>query len=220
MTDLLILSDLHLGSWMTNHEALLKLDVKADTIVLAGDVLDSPKASPPANLDSKVLSHLRSLADAGVWLSGNHDDWAIDVAHDYGFFWSDELLAASGDKLIHVQHGHRFDTFIDSHPKLTWLGDLIYRAVGFLNKRLAGKLKHISKLYNQTLLQIEYGAVEEAVERQINIVVCGHTHTPGVVSHFTHTSHPITYLNCGCWTEHGGTYVTITDGTPELHHLS
>src|SRR5947208_1980709 len=140
MLDAIIRSDLHLGSDNCQARQLGELLEEIEEgvlptvrLILNGDVFNSIDFRRLKKSHWKVLSLLRKLSDRLeiIWLVGNHDGSAEIVSHLLGVRVEDEYTFESGARKVLVLHGHVFDEFIDSHPFLTWVGDMIY---GLLQK--------------------------------------------------------------------------------------
>ena len=139
MYDALIISDLHLGSSNCQAKNLCALleavrNYQLDTkrLILNGDLFDSFDFRRLTKNHWKVLSLLRKLSDRIniIWICGNHDGSAEVVSHLLGVTVKDEYVLVSGGERILFLHGHRFDDFLDTHPILTWVGDVIYWSPG------------------------------------------------------------------------------------------
>jgi UDP-2,3-diacylglucosamine pyrophosphatase LpxH len=222
MLDAVILSDLHLGSDNSQARRLTDLleqivegELLTERLILNGDVFDSMDFRRLTKNHWKVLSLLRKLSDQVeiVWVFGNHDGSADIISHLLGVEVRDEYILESGGRRTLIFHGHIFDEFLDNHPFLSWLGDVIYCFLQWIDKshHLAKVAKRGSKTFLRCAAKIEEGAIALAERRNCDSVCCGHTHHPVV-----NTSGPIHYFNSGCWTELPCTYLTVRDGLIEL----
>jgi UDP-2,3-diacylglucosamine pyrophosphatase LpxH len=220
--DALILSDLHLGSGNCQAKNLRRLledvaegRISTSRIILNGDVFDSIDFRRLNKNHWKVLSFLRKLSDRIeiIWLCGNHDGSAEIVSHLLGVTVKDEYVLCSGTRRILILHGHQFDDFIDAHPILTWLGDLVYLFLQKIDRThyFAKLAKKGSKTFLRCARKIADGSREYASQKNCQAVCCGHTHH--AVSETSRTLH---YYNGGCWTEIPCTYLTVMDGAVEL----
>jgi UDP-2,3-diacylglucosamine pyrophosphatase LpxH len=221
--DGLIISDLHLGcgnSQVKNVRLLLENIADGITatsrLILNGDVFDSFDFRRLNKNHWKVLSLLRKLSDQLeiIWICGNHDGSAEIVSHLLGVTVKDEYILTSGDRRILILHGHQFDDFLDSHPILTWFGDQIYMLLQKVDNThyFAKMAKKGSKTFLRCARKIEDGSREYALRRNCHAVCCGHTHHAN-----SNLSGPVQYFNSGCWTELPCTFLTVTNGTIELH---
>jgi UDP-2,3-diacylglucosamine pyrophosphatase LpxH len=225
MYDAIIISDLHLGSdnCLARRIGLLLERIGAGELptaklILNGDVFDSIDFRRLKKSHWKVLSLLRKLSDQVeiIWLCGNHDGSAEVVSHLLGVSVRDEYCLTSGKEKILTLHGHTFDEFLDDHPVLTWVGDVIYFTLQRIDKShyFAKLAKKGSKRFLRCYELIEQRSVEYARKKGCTAVCCGHTHLP--VSYY---AGDVQYHNSGCWTELPGTYLTVRDGDVTLHEF-
>ncbi len=223
MLDAVILSDLHLGSDNCQAKSLCQLleqikdgELLTARLILNGDVFDSIDFRRLNKNHWKVLSLIRKLSDhiETLWICGNHDGSAEVVSHLLGVSVMDDFVLESGAERILILHGHIFDDFIDNHPILTWLADVVYAFLQWIDPthRFAKMAKHGSKTFVRCVQKIEDGALALAKRRGCTAVCCGHTHHPVV-----NTTQPIAYYNSGCWTELPGNYLTVDNGAVMLH---
>ena len=223
MYDAIILSDIHLGSSNCQARSLCELlesihrgETVTDKLILNGDVFDSFDFRRLTKHHWRVLSLIRKLSDQIdiIWISGNHDGSAEIVSHLLGVTVMDEYILTSGNERVLILHGHRFDDFIEEHPFLTWVGDVIYFLLQKIDRThyFAKMAKKGSKTFVRCARKVEEGAVEYARRKNCAIVCCGHTHHA-----LQKDSIPAGYFNSGCWTEKPCTYLTVAEGRVELH---
>src|SRR5262249_42563201 len=141
------------------------------------------------------------------------DGSAEIVSHLLGVTVKDEYVLRSGDRRILILHGHQFDDFIDAHPILTWIGDVIYLLLQRIDRThyFAKLAKKGSKTFLRCARKIAYGSRGYASQRNCQAVCCGHTHHA-----VTENSDTVLYYNSGCWTEIPCTYLTVMDGAIDL----
>jgi UDP-2,3-diacylglucosamine pyrophosphatase LpxH len=220
--DALVLSDLHLGSDNCQARALTRFlddihDGRAETrrLILNGDVFDSIDFRRLNKHHWKVLSLLRKLSDHVeiVWINGNHDGPAEIVSHLLGVEVRNRLVLETGDRRVLFHHGHRFDRFIDDHPILTALADLIYRVLQKVDSShtFARAAKAKSKVFLRCAARIEEKSIELARKMGCDAVCCGHTHHA-----VANEAGPVAYYNSGCWTEKPCHYLAVRDGHVEV----
>jgi UDP-2,3-diacylglucosamine pyrophosphatase LpxH len=225
LIDAIILSDLHLGSSNCQArslchflERIARQRLSTARLILNGDVFDSIDFRRLKKHHWKVLSLIRKLSDRVkvIWLCGNHDGSAEIVSHLLGVTVMEEYILRSGKQRVLILHGHRFDDFIDAHPILTWLGDCVYLFLQWIDKShsFAKVAKKGSKIFVRFARKQE-GAVEYARKRGCDVVCCGHTHQAGSTE-----TPPVRYYNGGCWTELPCSYLTIAEGSIQLHWLA
>ncbi len=226
MLDAIIVSDIHLGSSNCQAKALCtllenleNLTVPTARLILNGDVFDSIDFRRLTKHHWKVLSLLRKLSDTMeiIWIAGNHDGSAEIISHLLGVTVKEEYILVSGKQRILILHGHTFDSFIDAHPFLTWIGDCVYFLLQWIDRThsFAKLAKKGSKTFLRCVKQVEERATAYALGKACSAVCCGHTHT----SYDRHNG-PVHYWNSGCWTEQPCTYLAISDGRIELRRFA
>lgn len=225
MYDAIVLSDVHLGSPTCQAKALSHFlkrladgSLRTSRLILNGDVFDSFDFRRLRKNHWKVLSLLRKLSDQVeiIWLSGNHDGSVEILSHLLGVTVKDEYILETGRRRVLILHGHAFDDFLDAHPFLTWLSDVIYLMLQRLDRThtFAKTAKKGSKIFLRCAHKIQQGALEYARRQGCDAVCCGHTHLPAC-----REGAPVDYFNSGCWTEAPGTYLTVADGHIDLHQF-
>lgn len=212
MNDITIISDLHLGSEVCQSKSLLSFlsNLKTRTLILNGDIFDSWNFKRLKKAHWNILSELRHLSKKTqiIWLSGNHDGPADLISHILGIDIYDEYIIETDNNRILILHGDVFDKFIVKHPIVTFCADCIYKVLQKIDASfwIAHKVKTTSKTFLRCTERIRHSAIEYALSKGCNIVICGHTH---LVS--TYTNYNVTYFNCGCWTELPAHYITINN---------
>jgi len=223
MLDAIIISDLHLGSDNCQAkrlcdflEELAATEPRTQRLILNGDVFDSIDFRRLKKHHWKVLSLIRKLSDEIdiIWLCGNHDGSADIVSHLLGVTVMDEYVLHSGNRQILVLHGHIFDEFIEAHPFLTWVGDVIYYWLQRIDSThsFAKRAKKGSKTFLRCAQKVLDGSLAYAHRKKCQAVCCGHTHHP-----LGFAAEHVEYYNSGCWTEAPGTYLTVEEGVVRLH---
>lgn len=226
---LLIVSDLHLGNPYSEASRSLAgfLDHAAREhfhVCINGDGFEILQTSFAnlANDSVDVIRRIRNLLSKGLsvyYVVGNHD---IVLEH-YLESWAEIricpfLNVRSGNQRIRVEHGHLYDPFFVSHPR-------IYEAL----TRAAGPVLHVypdiyklwsgyERLRDRRAERSEkrepsayHQAAKMLLERGFDTVVFGHTHRAERVDLGPNQL----YVNSGNWM-HGATYVEIVDGGVEL----
>src|SRR5262249_53270565 len=187
MLDAVIMSDLHLGSANCQARRICDLlqRIHAGTLptarlVLNGDMFDSIDFRRLHKDHWRVLSLLRKLSDQleVSWLAGNRDGSAEIVSRLLGVAVYDEFVLETGDERFLVLHGHIFDEFITAYPVLTWMADMVYRFLQWIDPthRFAKMAKHGSKSFMRNAEKIAQGAKALAKEKNCTGAICGHTH--------------------------------------------
>ena len=121
---IIIASDLH-GSYYYTAQLIEQFNtLKADKLVLLGDVLyhgprnDFPKDYSP----KKVFEALNLIADKIVCVRGNCDAEVDDMVLDFDVLTPEKTLTIDG-VTMHFTHGHNYD--INNPPPLSKQGDVV-----------------------------------------------------------------------------------------------
>jgi UDP-2,3-diacylglucosamine pyrophosphatase LpxH len=223
VVDAVVISDIHLGSencqakYLVHFLASIRKGlVPTRRLILNGDVFDSIDFRRLKKQHWRILSLLRKLSDEIeiTWINGNHDGPAEIVSHLLGVTCTDEVILESGGKRILFLHGHRFDEFISRYPVITWIADRTYQLLQKIDKShyFAKLAKRKSKTFLRCAEKIEQKSIQYAGKRGCDVVCCGHTHHAVINTHG-----PIHYFNSGCWTEKPCHYLTVDNGSVDLH---
>ncbi len=221
--DLVIISDVHLGTYGCHSEELLKYlkSIRPKRLILNGDIIDmwqfSKRYWPQSHM--QVVKHITGLLSKGVrvtYLTGNHDEMLRKFAgFRLGNFQiaNKQVLQLSG-KAAWIFHGDVFDVTMQYSKWLARLGavgyDLLIHLNTFVNfiLRLLGRGKiSLSKKIKDSVKQavsfindFEKTAAGIAIENGFQYVVCGHIHHPEMKT-IANEKGEVTYLNSGDWVE-------------------
>ena len=224
--DAVIISDIHLGCDNCQAklvirflEDILEGRIAARRLIINGDVFDSIDFRRLKKTHWKVLSMIRHLSDKMevIWTCGNHDGPAEIVSHLLGVQVLNEYIFDSGNRRMLVLHGHIFDDFIDDHPILTWIGDVIYNTLQLVDRRhyIARLAKARSKIFLHCLEKVQRKSIAYARRLACDVVMCGHTHHCAAAS-----EGGIDYFNSGCWTEIPATWLAVDAGEVKVCRYS
>jgi UDP-2,3-diacylglucosamine pyrophosphatase LpxH len=234
----LFLSDIHLGFKRSRARELAGFlrDIDADTIVLAGDIVDHLNLQRRFFWNAEHTQVVRALLAkrrAGarlIYISGNHDSNLSILA---------ELLAgqvevhrewvhqtAQGKRLL-VVHGDQFDAdMTHSCPGwLAWLGNALYDFTVMLNDRvndvrrvigrpywpLAERLKLAIGKSAQYIERYEDTAIRHAVALGYDGILCGHIHRANL-----RQARGVLYCNTGDWVETCSAVIENASGELQL----
>ena len=209
MFDAIIISDLHLGSKVCQASLLLQflkdVDGLSRRLIINGDLFDSVNLTKFTKKHWKVLSYLYKLSRRMevVFVVGNHD---------YPLPWPEEYQFLSGHKRIIVLHGHIFDKYLDEHPILTHIGDVIYGLLQKIDKShaIARYAKSRSKEYLRCADIVMKKAIAYMNEQRGDMICTGHTH---------YATASNVYFNSGSWTELPCSYLTVLNGVIKLERF-
>jgi UDP-2,3-diacylglucosamine pyrophosphatase LpxH len=221
--ELVILSDIHLGTYGCHAEELLRYlkSIRPKKIILNGDIIDmwqfSKRYWPKSHM--QVIKHFASLLTKYtriIYLPGNHDEMLRKFAgFRLGSFTIDNkaLLTLNGKK-VWIFHGDVFDVTMQHSKWIAKLGAMGYgilillnrlvnwflQSLGYdkisLSKRVKDSVKSAVKFINK----FETTAADIAIGNQYDYVVCGHIHQPEMRNIVSEKGQTI-YLNSGDWVE-------------------
>lgn len=221
--DLVIISDIHLGTYGCHAEELLRYlkSITAKTIILNGDIIDmwqfSKRYWPTSHM--QIIKHITGQLAKGckiVYLTGNHDEMLRKFAgFRLGSFQIDNKKVVTLDgKKVWIFHGDVFDVTMKYSKWLAKLGATGYDMLIVLNtfvnfiltsfgkgkislsKRVKDSVKSAVKFIND----FEKTAAEIAIAKGYDYVICGHIHHPEIKRIATEKGE-VMYLNSGDWVE-------------------
>lgn len=221
--DIVILSDVHLGTYGCHARELLQYlrSIRPGTLILNGDFIDmwqfNKSYFPKEHLE--VIQRILKMAAKGVkvyYITGNHDD-ALRRFSDFSsgnIHLRDKLLLQLKDKKYWIFHGDVFDVFINYSPFIARLGgkgyDFLILLNRFINKlrvamgmarmSFAHKVKYRVKEAIKFIHDFEETAIRLAAEHDYDYVICGHIHQP-VIRTVNHDQKTVCYMNSGDWVE-------------------
>lgn len=238
--ELVVISDLHLGTYGCHAKELLRYlkSVKPETLVLNGDIIDiwqfSKNYFPKSHM--QVIKHITGLIAKGTkvyYITGNHDEMLRKfVGFEMGNFSIENkvVLDLKDGKKAWIFHGDIFDITMRHSKWIAQLGgkgyDLLILLNRFVNRvlekmgkekvSLSKKIKDSVKGAVKHASDFEQTACEIGISNGYDYVVCGHIHKPQMrdVEHHDKT---ITYLNSGDWVENL-TALEYNDGDWRLYN--
>ena len=221
--EILVLSDVHLGTYGCQSKALLKYlkSVDPETIVLNGDIIDiwqfNKRYFPKSHM--KIIKYFLNLIQEGktiYYLTGNHDEM---LRRFNGFelknfkILNKKVIDLNGQKAWFF-HGDVFDVSMKYSKWVAKLGGIGYDLLivinsllnfllikmGYQKYSLSKKIKNGVKGAIKFINKFEETIVEIASERGYKYVVCGHIHQPNIKT-ITSNGSKVMYLNSGDWIE-------------------
>lgn len=221
--ELVILSDIHLGTYGCHAEELLRYlkTIKPKKIILNGDIIDmwqfSKRYWPKSHM--QVIKHIMGLLAKNtkvIYLTGNHDEMLRKFAglRLGSFIIDNKIVLKLSGKRAWVFHGDVFDVTMQYSKWLAKLGAIGYDTLILINtlvnwcllklgrekislsKRVKDSVKSAVKFIND----FEKTAGDIAIENGYDYVVCGHIHHPEIKTIKTDKGE-VVYLNSGDWIE-------------------
>ncbi|MBE7176602.1 MAG: UDP-2,3-diacylglucosamine diphosphatase [Mucilaginibacter polytrichastri] len=223
--DLVVISDVHLGTYGCHAKELLRYlkSIRPKTLVLNGDIIDIWQFSKSfwPETHTKVIRRIMKFIVEGtqvVYLTGNHDEMLRKFADmKMGSFqlMNKTVLHLDGKKAW-IFHGDVFDVTMQHSKWLAKLGAIGYDTLILLNsfvnwwltrfghekmsfsKKVKGKFKDAVKFINR----FEQTAADLAIYKGYDYVICGHIHQAEIreIDGEQHAGR-VTYLNSGDWVE-------------------
>lgn len=222
--DIVILSDLHLGTYGCHAKELLQYlkSIQPQTLILNGDIVDiwyfKKRYFPKEHLD--VIRRILKMASQGTkvyYLTGNHDDMLrqFGEANFGNIRLCNKLVFSIAKKHYWVFHGDVFDMSIRKARWMARLGgegyDMLIRINRSINRfrgwlgldpvSFSAKVKKRVKGAVKTISDFEDIAIQLAAENEYDYVVCGHIHVPQIREVVAKNGRKVTYLNSGDWVE-------------------
>lgn len=221
--DLVVLSDVHLGTYGCHATELLRYlkSIKPGAVILNGDIIDiwqfSKRYWPSTHM--MVVKHLIGLIAKDVpvyYIPGNHDEM-LRKFKDFGLGSLkivNKLSLKIDNKRVWVFHGDVFDVVMQHSKWLARLGAvgydtliLINRFVNYVSQKMGrGKLSFSKKIKNTVKSAVkfvndfEHTVCEIAAENDYDYVICGHIHHPEIKTAQTRAG-SVVYMNSGDWIE-------------------
>ncbi len=221
--DILVISDLHLGTYGSEaDEVLAYLDsINADKIVINGDFVDimlfNKRFWPSSHM--KVIKYFLDLISQGkeiYYVTGNHDELMRKFLNFkiQNFKIVNQIVLETDEGKVWIFHGDVFDFSIQTQwlTKLagflydymiifnSWINKKIMRPLGQKRLNFSKTIKSNVKTAVQYFANFEMKAAEVAQKNGYKYVVCGHIHTPKIES-FNINGEQVIYMNSGDWLE-------------------
>jgi len=221
--DVLVLSDIHLGTYGCHAKELVSYlkTIKPKVIILNGDIIDiwqfSKNYFPKSHL--KVVKQIIGFASKGIpvhYITGNHDELLRRfVGFNLGnLFIENKIILELDGKKAWVFHGDVFDVTMQHAKWLTKLGAIGYDTLILLNRfanfilektgrekiSLSKKIKNSVKKAVKFINDFEQICADIAIAKKYDYVVCGHIHHPEIKT-ISNNDGSVVYLNSGDWIE-------------------
>lgn len=223
--DVLVLSDIHLGTYGCKAAELVTYlkTVAPHLLVLNGDIIDcwqfSRRFFPAAHMRViREILHLMTTGTRVFYITGNHDEVLRKYSdfHLNNFTLTDKLVLEIDQQMTWIFHGDVFDNTTKGSARfLAKLGSsgyglliLFNRFINFLltsvGKEKVSISKRIMSGVNRAVAKVndlQAIATGIAIEKKYDFVICGHIHEPQIKEVVTESG-KVTYLNSGDWVEH------------------
>lgn len=221
--ELLVISDIHLGTYGCHAKELLKYlkSVNPKRVVLNGDIIDiwqfKKRYWPQSHM--QVIHYIMEWINSGVqvdYITGNHDELLrkfVGLKLD-SFSIRNKLLLELDGKRVWIFHGDVFDITMKHSRWLCKLGSTGYDVLIALNSfanwlslrmgkgriSLSKRVKNSVKKAVKFIDDFEQTAADIGIDNQYDTVICGHIHQPKDRV-YESSEGSIRYLNSGDWIE-------------------
>jgi UDP-2,3-diacylglucosamine pyrophosphatase LpxH len=222
--DVIVLSDLHLGTYGCHAMELVDYirSIQPKILILNGDIIDiwqfRKHYFPAAHM--QVIKEVFSLMAKGtqvVYITGNHDEslrrysglqmgnllltdkYVMDLDGEKTWIFHGDVFDATtkgSAKMIAKLGGQGYDMLILLNRAINWL----LKMVGKEKMSLSKKVKNSVKKAVSWISNFEQIAAELAIEKKYKNVICGHIHQPQIKEVKTDKG-TVTYMNSGDWIE-------------------
>jgi UDP-2,3-diacylglucosamine pyrophosphatase LpxH len=221
--DVLVLSDIHLGTMGCRAEELLKYlnSIQPKKVILNGDIVDiwqfSKRFWPKSHM--RIIKHFTSFLSKGIpvyYVTGNHDELLrkFEGFTLGGLSIVNKIVFNLDGKKAWIFHGDVFDVTMQYAKWLTKLGSIGYDLLIMINSfvnffakmlgkekvSLSKKIKNSVKSAVKFVNSFEQTAADIAITKGYDYVVCGHIHHPEI-KEVSNKDGATVYLNSGDWIE-------------------
>ena len=226
-----VISDLHLGSKSSRRDDIIKFldDIKTDTLILNGDIVDGwalKRGSKWTKKDTRVIRKILKMSETGtevVWLRGNHDEFIKDfipmVLGD--IVMAEDYIIQSNGIRYYVFHGDVLDVFITKIKWLAYIGSIGYDIALWINRwynrwrafrglpyySISKDIKNGINSATNFINDFEDNAIRLARQKGCDVAICGHIHHPAIIKD---------YMNSGDWCENCTALVQLNTGEWEI----
>lgn len=221
--EVVVISDVHLGTYGCHAEELLKYlkSIKVKHLILNGDIIDMWQFSKSywPKTHTQVLRHITGLLTRNTrvtYLTGNHDEnlRKFSGLRMGSFHLVDKKVIMLNGKKAWIFHGDIFDVTMQHSKWLAKLGSVGYDLLIHLNTfinfiltvmgrekiSLSKRVKESVKKAIRFIHDFEKTAADIAISNHFDYVICGHIHQPQMRIIETNRG-KVMYLNSGDWVE-------------------
>ncbi|HMG15938.1 MAG TPA: UDP-2,3-diacylglucosamine diphosphatase [Saprospiraceae bacterium] len=223
LLDLVILSDIHLGSSACFAIELMEYlkSIKPEKLIINGDFCDfrEEKFKKIPTEHKRILEEIENMSSTGTlvyFIQGNYDKGLNKLSEKK----NDNLQVRSQIELIIqnkrylVIHGDKFNSTIINSSLIFIIGTKTYSVLVALSKAInikrlinnksyisfASKIRLKINKAGKYMHDFEQASAAYASKEHFDGIICGHTHVPSI-QHINNGSESIHYLNSGDWIE-------------------
>lgn len=220
---LVCISDVHLGTYGCRAKELNKYlkSIDPEILILNGDIVDVWQFSKNYWPDShmKIIQRILKMLANGTqvyYLTGNHDEilrkftdfkmgkleilnkLVLNLDGKKAWFFHGDVfdITMKHSKWLAKLGAVGYDTLILLNSAVNWMSKVLGKGKISLSKNIKNGVKSAIKFVSD----FEQTAIEIAIEKGYDYVVCGHIHQPQMREVKTNAGSTI-YLNSGDWIE-------------------
>jgi predicted phosphodiesterase len=219
MIEILVVSDIHLGTSVSQKEKVLEvLSLDFNTLLINGDLFDNYSFKRYDKRDWKILGKIRKLSKTHnvILVKGNHDSNAEFLSAITGMELLENYTTTINNKRFFFEHGDKYDHWIKHRPFLTWFFTGLYYWIQKFDRthKTSRFLKRLSKSWIEAK-DIVCKKFVEKYGKKHDVLLAGHTHYAEI-----RKIDSCTYINSGSFCEHRCSYVEIyPDGKFKLKYI-
>jgi len=182
MSNILVVSDIHLGSPVSRVKTLAKVlkNEKYGHLIINGDLFDNKNIGKYKKRHWNILSLLRTISKKKklTLIRGNHDENSTNLIKILNLDFVNQYELEINHKKFLFMHLHQFDTFIDKHPHITAVAEKIYYFFQLLDrsKKFSRWLKRTSKIFLNVKVKIRNKALDFIKGKEYDCIIGGHIH--------------------------------------------
>ena len=182
MSNVLVVSDVHLGSPVSKVKSLAKIlkNEKYDHLIINGDLFDNKHIERYKNRHWKILSLIRKISKNKkvTFIKGNHDIKSKNIIKILGLDFVDEYELEINGKLFLFIHFHQFDPFIFKYPLITSIAENIYYFFQLIDRsrKFSRWVKRTSKRFLKVKDNIRIKAINHIKNTKYTGIFGGHIH--------------------------------------------
>jgi hypothetical protein len=182
MSNILVISDIHLGSPVSKVKSLVKVlkSEKYSKLIINGDLFDNKYIERYKKRHWKALSIIRKIAKKKevIFITGNHDVKSKNIIKILGLdFVESHVENINGKRMLFI-HFHQLDPFLFKHPYITDIAERLYYFIQLLDrsKKFSRWIKGASKSFIGIKQNIRNKALKYIKDGGYDAVFGGHIH--------------------------------------------
>jgi UDP-2,3-diacylglucosamine pyrophosphatase LpxH len=223
MPNILVISDVHLGSPVSRVKNLVKVlkNENYKHLIINGDLFDNKHIHRYKKKHWSVLSLIRKISKKKkvTMVIGNHDECSYSLIKILGLDFVNEYSITVNDKRMLFIHYHQFDSFIKKYPIISIIAEKLYYFIQMVDrtKKISTWLKKTSKSFLNVRTSVRDKALDFIANKPYDAIFGGHLHYAEIYKDGTTGKE---YYNSGSFCDSICHYILIDDrGHVTLKHI-